>query len=169
MRHMWWVVAVVTAVAVVATYLTWTAARVDRLHRRVAAARTALDANLARRAEAAVALPGPAVLHVAARTARDAGPDDREAAENDLTRQLRAIVPDADAPADPAVDEIVAISRRLALARQVHNDVVRDALAVRRQLLVRLLGLARRHPHPAYFDVDDPTLEPARQAVPAGE
>jgi len=78
-------------------------------------------------------------------------------------------VPDGYQQADPALEEMVAISRRLALARQVHNDVVRDALAVRRQLAVRLLRLARRHPHPAYFDVDDPTLEPVRQAVPAAE
>jgi len=38
--------------------------------------------------------------------------------------------------------------------------MVRDALAVRRRPLVRLLGLTRRHPRPAYFDVDDPTLDP---------
>jgi hypothetical protein len=52
----------------------------------------------------------------------------------------------------------VQVSRRVALARQVHNDVVRDALAVRRRLLVRLFRLARKHPRPAYFDVDDPSL-----------
>jgi hypothetical protein len=175
MRHMWWVVAVVAAVVVVATYLTWTAARVDRLHGRVTAARAAVDANLVRRAEAAAVLPGTAAMHVAARTALRARPDDGEAAENDLTRHLRASLQEAesgaapDAPSAGALDEIVAISRRLALARQVHNDVVRDALAVRRQRIVRLFRLARRHPRPAYFDVDDPTLEPARQAVPAAE
>ena len=38
--------------------------------------------------------------------------------------------------------------------------MVRDALAVRRQVLVRALRLAAKHPRPAYFDVDDPTLEP---------
>ena len=53
---------------------------------------------------------------------------------------------------------LVQVSRRVALARQVHNDVVRDALAVRRRLLVRLFRLARKHPRPAYFDVDDPSL-----------
>jgi hypothetical protein len=144
----------------------------------VSAARTALDANLVRRAEAAAAMSGTAALHAAARTALRGRPDDREAAENDLTRHLRAGVSggasgDAAAgtgdPENGELAEIVAISRRLALARQMHNDVVRDALAVRRQLAVRLLGLSRRHPLPAYFDVDDPTLEPARQAVPAAE
>jgi hypothetical protein len=50
-------------------------------------------------------------------------------------------------------------SRRVALGRQVHNDLVRDALAVRRQRLVRLLRLTRKHPQPQYFDVDDPMLD----------
>jgi hypothetical protein len=169
---MWWVVAVVTTVVIVATYLTWTAARVDRLHGRVTAARGALDANLARRAEAAAALTGTAAVHAAAQTALRARPDDREVAENDLTRHLRSAVsglPAEPAPVDQVVEEVVAVSRRLALARQVYTDVVRDALAVRRQLAVRLLGLTRRHPRPAYFDIDDPTLDASRQAVPAGE
>src|SRR5690606_7698912 len=52
-RSMWVVVAVVALVAAVATYLTWIATRVDRLHARVAAARTALLASSRRRADAA--------------------------------------------------------------------------------------------------------------------
>ena len=50
-------------------------------------------------------------------------------------------------------------SRRLALARQVHSDLVRDAKAVRGRPLVRMLRLTRKHPEPAFFDIDDPTLE----------
>jgi hypothetical protein len=161
MRGMWWVVAVVALVVLVATYLTWTAARVDRLHARAYAAYAALDAHLVRRAgvasevaEAAQIAP----LMYAARIALDARPEDRDVAENDLTRQLREVVVD---PQTAMFAELVAVSRRLALARQVHNDVVRDALAVRRRLPVRTLGLARKHPRPAYFDVDDPALEPS--------
>ena len=42
----------------------------------------------------------------------------------------------------------------------MHTDLVRDALAVRRRPLVRLLRLARRHnPLPRFFDIDDPTLD----------
>jgi hypothetical protein len=160
MRGMWWVVAVVAVVMFLATYLTWTAARVDRLHGRAAAAYSALDAHLVRRAAAASALAEAVqlpTLMYAARIALDARPDDRDVAENDLTRQLRAVIADPDTP---AFAELVAVSRRVALARQVHNDVVRDALAVRRRMVVRALRLARKHPRPAYFDVDDPTLEP---------
>jgi len=54
-------------------------------------------------------------------------------------------------------------SRRLALARQVHSDLVRDARAARRRPLVRMLRLTRRHPEPVFFDIDDPTLTPDAQ------
>ncbi|HET8660734.1 MAG TPA: hypothetical protein VFM55_17235 [Micromonosporaceae bacterium] len=161
MRPMWWVVGVVVAVALLATYCTWTAARVDRLHVRAARAGRVLDAHLLRRAAAAAVLAeesGRTELYAAARAALDAGPDEREAAENDLTKRLRQLALPA---AGAAAENVVAASRRVGLARQVHNDLVRDALGVRRRRLVRLLGLARRHPSPAYFDVDDPTLEEA--------
>jgi hypothetical protein len=153
----WWVITVVAVVVLVATYLTWLAARVDRLHARAVAAYATLDAHLVRRAVAAVALAEAAqlpTLMYAARIAVDAQPEDREVAENDLTRHLR----DAATGADDVVGPLVQVSRRVALARQVHNDVVRDALAVRRRVLVRLFRMARKHPRPAYFDVDDPSL-----------
>jgi hypothetical protein len=168
---MWWVVAVVAVVVLVATYLTWTAARVDRLHARAYAAYAALDAQLVRRAVAAAAVAEAAQLPslmYAARISLDARPEGRDFAENDLTRQLRGVVVE---PHTAALAELVAVSRRVALARQVHTDVVRDALAVRRRIVVRALRLAGKHPRPAYFDVDDPTLEPVASAMvtpPAG-
>ncbi len=158
---MWWIVAVVAAVVLVATYVTWIAARLDRLHARAAAAHAALDAHLVRRAAAAAALAdtlGRGDLRQAARAALEAVPEDRELAENDLTRELRRV------PRPDGATGVVEASRRVALTRQVHNDSVRDALAVRHRRLVRLLRLARRHPAPAYFDVDDPMLDPG---VPA--
>jgi hypothetical protein len=161
---MWWVVAVVALVVLVATYATWTAARVDRLHARAAAAHATLDAHLVRRAVAAAALAEAAqlpTLTFASRIALDAHPDDREAAENDLTRHVRAVVRGP----DEAFTPLVAASRRVALARQVHNDVVRDALAIRRSAPVRLLGLARKHPSPVYFDIDDPAIAPVGVGV----
>src|SRR5690606_26866096 len=93
MPRMWWVLAVVAVLLVLSAYLTWTAGRVDRLHQRVAAAGRALDAHLLRRAAAAAVLAEERYsleLYAAARSALDATPEEREAAENDLTRQLRA-------------------------------------------------------------------------------
>jgi hypothetical protein len=167
MPGMWWVVGGVVVVALVSVYLTWTAARVDRLHLRVEAAARALEAHLLRRAAAAAVLAEEGYaneLYAAARIALDAAPDEREAAENDLTHELRntELSPD-----DPAAEAVIAASRRLALARQVHTDLVRDALSARRRPVVRLLRMSRRHERPGYFDVDDPALT-AQPDLPVG-
>ncbi len=157
---MWWIVGVVTVVVLVATHVTWTAARVDRLHVRAAASQASLDAHLVRRAAAALEFAdasGRTELRQVARAALEVAPEDRVAAENDLTLALRRHPPAGD-------DPVVAASRLVALTRQVHNDQVRDALALRRRRLVRLLRLTRRHPEPAYFDVDNPVLD---QTTPA--
>jgi hypothetical protein len=157
---MWVVVTVVAVVVLIATYLTWLATRVDRLHARAAAAYSALDAQSVRRAAAAAEVgerDGLTDVLTASRAVLAAHPDDRETAENDLTRTLRAVAGKVDLVGPPGVEEA---SRRLALARQVHADTVRDALAVRRRPLVRLLRLARRHdPMPRFFDIDEPTLD----------
>lgn len=155
---MGWVVGVVTMVVAAASYVTWTAGRVDRLHAREASAARALDAQLLRRAATAAVLAedrGFADLYGVARTVLDADVDDREAAENDLTRMLRKQELD---PEDAVEQAIVAASRRVALARQVHTDLVRDTLALRSRPLVRALRMTRRHPQPRYFDIDDTTL-----------
>ncbi len=155
---MGWVVGVVAMVVAAASYVTWTAGRVDRLHVRALAAGRALDAQLVRRAAAAAVLAeehSSADLYGAARAAIDARPDDREAAENDLTRMLRKLEVDSGDETDQAV---IAASRRVALARQVHTDLVRDTLAVRSRPLVRVFRMTRRHTVPSYFDIDDPTL-----------
>ncbi len=170
---MWWIVAVVVLVALVATYVTWLASRVDRLHARAAAARGALDAHLARRAAAALELAddvGAPPLRRAAHAAL-AGPaadEERPGKENDLTRALRELPQPVDGRAVAAYAGVVSASRRVALGRQVHDDLVRDALAMRRRRLVRLLRLTRRHPAPGYFDVDDPMLPDAARAATAG-
>ncbi|MFK3984190.1 hypothetical protein ACI2K4_27935 [Micromonospora sp. NPDC050397] len=167
MPHMWWVVGGIVVIALVTIYLSWTAGRVDRLHVRVASAARSLDAHLLRRAAAAAVLAEESYsveLYAAARIALDAGPQEREAAENDLTRQLRSIPLTED---DAATSAVVAASRRLGLARQVHTDLVRDALGARRRPVVRLFRMARKHERPTYFDVDDPTLHPRPEQAEA--
>src|SRR5262249_26589987 len=92
---MWWIVGVVAVVVVLATYLTWIASRIDRLHARAAASGAALDSALLRRAVAAIDLADETHrpdLRALARTAvaRDeASAADRENAENALTKGLR--------------------------------------------------------------------------------
>lgn len=165
--------AAVVVVALLSVYAAWTATRVDRLHTRTAAAGRALDAHLVRRAAAAAVLAerlrAPA-LYAVARAVLDGPAADREAAENDLTRQLRAVAARGDVG-----EPVRAACRRVAVARQVHTDLVRDTLAVRDRRVVRLLGLARGHRRPAYFDIDDPALAlteaplPRLSGAPAGD
>ncbi|MFD4206595.1 hypothetical protein ACFWRG_11475 [Micromonospora tulbaghiae] len=158
MPGMWWVVGAVAVLGLLSAYLIWTSGRVQRLQVRADSAARALDAHLLRRAAAAAVLAEQRYgveLYAAARIALDAVPEEREAAENDLTRQLRAVRLDPD---DPACAAVIAASRRLALARQVHTDLVRDARSARGRPVVRLFRMGRGREWPRYFDIDDPTL-----------
>lgn len=170
---MWWVVGVVAVVALLSAYLGWTAHRVERVHLRAQSATRALEAHLLRRAAAAAVVAEHAdatELYAAARLALDADTGEREAAENDLTRQLQAMRLDAlpATGADAAARTLIVTSRRAVLARQVHTDLVRDALTARGRPVVRVLRLARRYPLPGYFDIVEPTLPelPGSPAVP---
>jgi len=158
MPRMWWVVGALAVAAALSAYLAWTAHRVERVHLRAASAGRALDAHLLRRAAAAAVVAERTEfieLYAAARLALDAEPDEREIAENDLTRQLQTARLTG---ADAATRTLVATSRRVVLARQVHTDLVRDALTARRRPLVRLLRMARGYERPRYFEIVEPTL-----------
>lgn len=157
------VVLTVAVVVLLALYVTWTAGRLDRLHARVDAAWAALDAQLVRRAAAARAVagclpPGQEAdrLERAAQAALTAGPVDREALENDLSRALRAAAPlvPPDAPA-PLVDELTTATVRVGLARSFHNAAVTDTRVIRTRRLVRALHLAGHRVMPLHFDIDD--------------
>ena len=97
---MTWTVIVLAVLALVlwSFYISWRASRLDRLHNRVEAARTALDLALVRRASAASDLASSGLLDPATsllladavRRARQADPAERDLAESDLTRALRA-------------------------------------------------------------------------------
>lgn len=193
-------VGVVLAVAVVALgwYLLFCARRLDRLHRRVEGAAVALDDQLLRRAQAALELtatgtldPASALLVAgAAATALEAGEgraaqlaldpfsgsrlealsEERESAESDLSRALRATLdplPD-DHPArtDHLLDQLGALGHRVALARRFHNDAVSHATALRRKRLVRWARLAGSAPRPRTVDFDDAPFRAAPQDGP---
>jgi hypothetical protein len=162
------VVVVVAVVVAVATYLTWLARRLDRLGLRVAAARAGLVAQLVVRADVAGRLAASRALapltaaaeqSTAGHQALRAGaPLDTavEETENQLSRALRA--PEVAASGQGAQDLLHAVdsaAARVALARQLHNDAVRDLRALRGRRLVRLLRLGGRRPLPAYFEIDD--------------
>ena len=179
---------VVVAVVLLATWVTWVAGRLDRLHVRVEAARAALDAQLLRRAAVAAELAAQAgrrglvpeslgeALAAAARSARTPDPDDREGIENDLSRALRAALaalPDDQVLAGhPAVEGLLAdlgsAVTRVALARSFYNGAVEDTRVLRRSRLVRWLHLAGHAPLPAFFEIDDAELPRARPVQARG-
>src|SRR6516165_602349 len=97
---MTWTIIVLAVLALVlwSFYVSWRASRLDRLHNRVEAARTALDLALVRRGSAAADLASSGLLDPATsllladavRRARQAEQAERDLAESDLTRSLRA-------------------------------------------------------------------------------
>jgi hypothetical protein len=136
--------------------------RLDRLHVRTDAARSALESALERRATAALAVAAvfpPASTDqlraavAGARAARVSG-GDREGAENVLGRELAA-VPRTGIP-NAVLEELVDAEQLLILARRVHNDAVRDTRELRSRRLVRWLHLAGTAPMPDYFEIADP-------------
>lgn len=160
----------VLATVLLASYVTWTAGRLDRMHARVDAAWAALDAQLVRRAAAARALlpllpagPESAALERAAAVALDAGEPGRDVVENDLSRAVRGAWPllPASPEAESAVAELEAAATRVGLARSFHNSAVHDTRALRRRRLPRALRLAGHRAVPRYFDVDDTALRPS--------
>lgn len=178
--------AVVVAFVVVlalAWYLSFSASRLDRLHHRVEGTRATLDAQLVRRAEAAIELatsgrldPASALLVAAAASdalaagerevpGDSAQTPDREQAESDLTEALTAALGVHTAgPAGPAretgpgaevLERLASASNRVQLARRFHNQAVTDVQRIRRKRVVRWFRLAGRAELPQTFEMND--------------
>ncbi|WP_154402066.1 hypothetical protein [Ornithinimicrobium cavernae] len=165
--------AVLAVLLALGWYLSYTAVRLDRLHHRVMGTAAALDAQLVRRAEAALEVAYIAGIDPASATlmAASAGQvldqaetwsQERLDAESQLTGVLRA----TEAPDNAAGAEVVELLERLRgtgervqLARRFHNEAVRETRDVRGQRLVRFLHLAgsAKVPLPITFDDDWPS------------
>lgn len=141
--------------------LVTTANRLDRLHIRTDACWAGLDAALARRAVVARAVAAGALegaraqaLARAADRAESAQRGEREPAENELTGML-ADLDRAELPPKLAA-ELFDAEHRVVIARRVHNDAVRDTLAVRKMRTVRYFRLAGKARAPEYFEIVEP-------------
>ena len=165
------IVLVVLALVLWTFYVSWRASRLDRLHNRVEAARTALDLALVRRAAAASELassglldPATSLLLVdAVRRARQAVQAERDLAESDLTRALRATLGDpdfrkeiiGDDGAAELVTEVEAAAQQVFIARKFYNDIAGRTIDARRRPLPRVLRLYGSAQQPVFFDMDD--------------
>lgn len=161
---------VLGVLAVLLIWIASTVSRLDRLDDRVRTARSALDAQLVRRAAVAqgIADEHPEVLGRRAdelrRAAHEAlATDDvsREYTENALGHLLRAVAPELGGLPTTLMVDLRSTSERVVLARRFYNDAVRDNRQLRGQGLPRLFRLAARRPLPVYFDIDD---RPSRMA-----
>jgi 8-oxo-dGTP pyrophosphatase MutT (NUDIX family) len=139
--------------------------RLDRLHVRTDAARAALLGALERRAVVARAVAlqlGDDSLRDASARAEATPAADREAAENDLGRLLGEV--DRHGLPEALAAELTDAEQRVVIARRVHNDAVRDTLALRSRRLVRWLRLAGNAPTPGYFEIVE--FDPTRMSRP---
>ncbi|ADG88783.1 membrane protein [Thermobispora bispora] len=169
------VVLVLLVLVLTAVYISWRAGRLDRLHIRLEGAYAALDAALLRRAAVCLELAGsrildPAtslVLAAAAHEARIAGPEEREHAESDLSKTLRAVVDQerfkeklAEHPAGRTLlEELDTAVAKVVYSRRFYNNAVEVTRTARQRWLARTLRLAGRTEMPRYFEIDD---EPPR-------
>jgi hypothetical protein len=167
------IAAIVLVVVVIGVYLSWRAGRLDRLHARVDAARTALDLALVRRSSSAYELassglldPATSLLLADAVSRTKNGDRPRDLAESDLTRALRAAFGQPefrsslkDDGAQELVAEVEAAAHQVFLARKFYNDVAARTIDARRRPLVRLLRLAGNAPRPSFFEMDDALAE----------
>ena len=174
MNTLSWIVGGIAVAALLAWYLSYGAARLDRLHTRVEGALSALDTQLVRRAEATIELANcgsldPASALLIAGAASDSLEADgaqqtvREAIESDLTQALELALGvealgqlrDDQAVGAPVLQRVAAANRRVQLARRFLNDAVTDVRRVRRKPGVRLLRLAGHAELPSTFEFDD--------------
>ncbi|MFC6084560.1 LemA family protein [Sphaerisporangium aureirubrum] len=166
------------AVVLAAVYVSWRAGRLDRLHIRLESAREALDAALVRRAAVCMELAASRILDpatslllaAATHEARTAGPEEREHAESDLSRALRAVVDQerfrermAETPAGPELlAELDSAVTKVVYSRRFYNNAVGVTRQAQRRWLARTLRLAGHTEYPSYFEIDD--AEPAALA-----
>lgn len=164
---------VIVVLALFGLYLSMTAGRLDRLHRRIELAESALDAQLMRRSSIALELASyglldPATSMVisdaahAARVSADRSLNERDLAETHLTEALNAALePDefdfvlSEDGGPELLAELAAAAQRVELSRRFLNDAVRACTQLRRQRAVRWFNLAGRTAWPQFRDMSD--------------
>lgn len=142
-----WLVILLVVAVIIALWAYFTAQRLNRLHIRTDAARSALNAALDRRAAVvATAFPelsGPA--RAAEAVVLDHGAFDRRASvERALDEYLDSV---GDFP-----PQLVDAHVRIELAQRFYNEAVSDTRALRLRPAVRALRLGGTAPLPEFFD-----------------
>ncbi len=169
-----WGFAALFVLVLVGWHLSYTAARLDRLHVRLSGTLAALDAQLVRRAEASVELANSGLLDgatallladaaAAALEAPHESGEQRELVESDLTEALDVALTDEVVAGLEAsgllgqdyLGRLRSACTRVQLARRFHNDAVTDVRRVRRAWVVRVFHLAGHTPLPGTVEFAD--------------
>lgn len=180
-----WTAVAIAVVALVAWYLSYTAARLDRLHTRLEGSVSSLDAQLVRRAEVVREVAGSGALDPAsAALLADAASASLDAADAaslhdevradgigtsrsrveslltevlcaTLNEEVMAELRDENDGWTELVERLRSAGQRVVIARRFHNDAVRDVRRLRGRPQVRYLGLAGHTPLPSAVDFDD--------------
>jgi hypothetical protein len=182
-RNLDWLAIGTVLVLGFAWYLTYSAARLDRLHARIEGTLAALDAQLVRRAEATLELANSGALDAAsaimladaaseslaaaeleeADAQAQAFTSEREAVESDLSdaldlalnRDAVVALQEQDIPVEDRLALVRAAAQRVQLARRFHNDAVTAVRRVRRKRVVALFRLAGHAAMPKTVEFDD--------------
>lgn len=184
METLSWIALVIALVLGVSWYLSYSAARLDRLHAKVEGALSALDAQVVRRAEATLELANSGALDPASalllagpsaesleRYNERAGEDllegqhfaGREEVETELTEalQLALTEPVVERLRDDgglgaaALERVEGAAVRVQLARRFHNESVAQVRRVRGKGVVRIFRLAGHADLPQPVEFDD--------------
>ena len=179
------IVAVALVLVLWGFYVSWRATRLDRLHNRVESARTALDLAMVRRSSVAYELASSGLLDPATsllladavRRVKEVKPAERDLAESDLTRALRAAFGQPEfrsslaagdgavsegavsEGADELVAEVEAAAHQVYIARKFYNDIAARTIEARRRPLARTFRLAGNAVAPEFFEMDDALAE----------
>jgi len=151
-------------------YLSFLAARLDRLHHRVETSWANLDVLLQKRAAVAleiahsdIADPASSMLLTgAAYQARDADIQTRSQAESGLSGALGLLLEDSKhlttAADNVLLTELSALTDKIRVGIAIHTDAVSRTQMVRRKLLVRLFRLAGTAPLPITYEFESDVL-----------
>jgi len=158
--------AVVLVILIMLWYLSFLATRLDRLHHRVETSWANLDGLLQRRAAIALELarsdfadPASSLLLTAsAYQAREATVKERSSAEMSLTGALSLLTIDGEIHANESerrlLNELSALTAKIAIAIAIHTDAVSSTQKVRRKLAIRLFRLAGTAPLPVTYEFE---------------
>lgn len=151
-------------------YLSFLAARLDRLHHRVETTWANLDVLLQKRAAVAleiahseIADPASSMLLTrAAYQARDAAIQQRSDAESGLSGALGLLLAhsyvDASAAEDALLKELSALTDKIRVAIAMHTESVTRTQMVRGKLIVRMFRLAGYAPLPVTYEFEADVL-----------